>query len=63
MANTMGASYSAFFIRLRELGLLKRHDLSEFIPAIWDLDRTVIFNEQVRAYHQKTEVSPADRQN
>jgi len=31
MANTMGASYSAFFIRLRELGLLRRHDLSEFI--------------------------------
>lgn len=31
MANTMGASYSAFFIRLKELGLLKRCDLDEFI--------------------------------
>lgn len=31
MANTMGASYTAFYIRLRELGLLRRHDLSEFI--------------------------------
>lgn len=31
MANTMGASYTAFFIRLRELGLLRRHDLSEYI--------------------------------
>lgn len=31
MANTMGASYTAFFIRLKELGLLIRHDLSEFI--------------------------------
>ena len=31
MANTMGASYTAFFIRLKELGLLERHSLSEFI--------------------------------
>lgn len=31
MANTMGASYTAFFIRLKELGLLRRRSLLEFI--------------------------------
>lgn len=31
MANTMGVSFSAFFIRLRELDLLKRYDIDEFI--------------------------------
>ena len=31
MANAMGASFSAFLIRLRELGLLQRHDISEYI--------------------------------
>ncbi|MDD4495251.1 MAG: ImmA/IrrE family metallo-endopeptidase [Eubacteriales bacterium] len=31
MANTMGASYQAFFIRLKELGLLKRCDIDEYI--------------------------------
>ena len=33
MANTMGASFAAFLIRLRELQLLKRHDLSEYITG------------------------------
>lgn len=33
MANTMGASFAAFLIRLRELGVLKRHDLSEYITG------------------------------
>ena len=31
MADTMGVSFSAFLIRLRELGLLKNHSLSEYI--------------------------------
>ena len=31
MANTMGVSFSAFLIRLRELGHLNRRPLSEFI--------------------------------
>ena len=31
MANAMGASFTAFLIRLRELGLLQRHDISEYI--------------------------------
>lgn len=31
MANAMGASFVAFLIRLRELGLLLRHDISEYI--------------------------------
>ena len=31
MANAMGVSWAAFFIRLRELKLLKRHKLSEYI--------------------------------
>lgn len=33
MANLMGTSFSAFFIRLRELGLLKWHDISEYITG------------------------------
>ena len=33
MANAMGVSWAAFFIRLRELKLLKRRDLSEYITA------------------------------
>ena len=31
MANAMGASFVAFLIRLRELGLLQRHYISEYI--------------------------------
>ena len=31
IANEMGASFAAFLIRLRELGLLQRHDISEYI--------------------------------
>ena len=31
MADVMGVSYTAFFIRLKELGLLIRHDISEYI--------------------------------
>jgi len=33
MANAMGVSFTAFLIRLRELGILKRHDLSEYITG------------------------------
>ena len=33
MADAMGVSFSAFLIRLRELGLLKRRDVSEFISC------------------------------
>lgn len=31
MAGAMGVSYTAFLIRLKELGLLTRHDISEYI--------------------------------
>lgn len=31
MADAMGVSYTAFFIRLKELHLLERHDVSEYI--------------------------------
>lgn len=31
MARAMGVSYTAFLIRLKELGLLARHDISEYI--------------------------------
>lgn len=33
MANVMGVSFTAFFIRLRELGLLQRRELSEYIAG------------------------------
>lgn len=33
MAGTMGVSYTAFLIRLKELQLLKRHDISEYIAG------------------------------
>ena len=45
MANTMGVSYSAFFIRLRELGLLDRRSLSEYIASEMGLGRTVTADE------------------
>ena len=31
MADAMGVSYTALVIRLRGLGLLERHDLSEYV--------------------------------
>lgn len=33
MANAMGVSYTAFLIRLKELSLVKRHDISEYIAC------------------------------
>ena len=33
MANAMGVSFTAFLIRLRELGILRRHELSEYITG------------------------------
>lgn len=33
MAGAMGVSYTAFLIRLKELGLLARHDVSEYIAS------------------------------
>ncbi len=33
MANAMGVSYLAFFIRLKELNLLTRRSLSEYITG------------------------------
>lgn len=33
MAAVMGVSYTAFLIRLKELGLLTRHDISEYIAG------------------------------
>ena len=33
MAGVMGVSYTAFLIRLKELHLLKRHDISEYIAG------------------------------
>jgi hypothetical protein len=40
MANAMGASFAAFLIRLRELGLLQRHDISEYITTEMGLGRS-----------------------
>lgn len=40
IANAMGVSYAAFFIRLRELKLLNRHDLSEYITDEMGLGRS-----------------------
>ena len=31
MANAIGASFAAFLYRLKELGILQRHDISEYI--------------------------------
>jgi hypothetical protein len=31
MANAIGASFTAFLYRLKELGILQRHDISEYI--------------------------------
>lgn len=33
MAGTMGVSYTAFLIRLKELHLLARHNVSEYIAS------------------------------
>ena len=33
MADAMGVSFSALLIRLKELGILRRHDLSEYITG------------------------------
>ena len=33
MADAMGVSFAAFLIRLRELGILRRHDVSEYITG------------------------------
>jgi len=40
MANAMGASFAAFLIRLRELGLLRRRDISEYITTEMGLGRS-----------------------
>lgn len=37
-ADSMGVSYTAFVIRLREVGLLERHDLSEYIGGNLNLE-------------------------
>lgn len=40
MANAMGASFAAFLIRLRELGMLQRRDISDYITTEMGLGRT-----------------------
>ena len=46
MANAMGVSFSAFLIRLRELGCLCYRPLAEYITEEWGWDRTVAQDEK-----------------
>ncbi len=42
MAGVMGVSYTAFLIRLKELRLLERHDISEYITREIGLGNGVV---------------------